>query len=129
MDQSGTMFTVGIDFSSTTGELLDPASIIGFDLQPEPPAGSIYAFNPQPEPPKLGDGLGIFMPLSGGTGAPASTQISLTIEVLDGSLAPLPLSLVAVGTPALSAWGRVVAALGLVGGFALAARRSSTSSR
>jgi len=129
MDQGGATFTLGIDFSSTTGELLDPASIVGFNPQPEPPGASIYGFNPQPEPPGLGDGLGIFMPLSGGTGAPGSTQISLTIEVLDGGLARLPLSLVGIATPAVGAWGHAIAILGLVAGFALAARRASATTR
>jgi hypothetical protein len=114
MDQAGTMFTLGIDFASTTGELLDPASIVGFNPQPEPPAGSIYAFKPQPEPPSPGDGLGIFIPLSGGVGAPGSTQISLTFEVLDGALAPLPLDLIAQAVPGLGGRWLVVFVIGLL---------------
>ncbi len=126
MDQSGTMFTLGIDFSSTTGELLDPASIVGFNPQPEPPAGGIYGFNPQPEPPKLGEGLGIFMPLSGGTGAPGSTQISLTIEVLDGSLTPLPLSLVGLAVPAMGKWALGTVLLCVMGTGLWNARRKAS---
>jgi hypothetical protein len=104
---SGTMFTLAIDISSTSGGLVDPATLVGFNPQPEPPAGSIYAFNPQPEPP-AGDPLAIFVPLTGGVGAPGATQISLTIEVLDDFGTALPLSQVApVGLPALGGFARI----------------------
>jgi hypothetical protein len=105
---SGTMFTLAIDISSTSGGLVDPATLVGFNPQPEPPAGSIYAFNPQPEPP-AGDPLAIFVPLTGGVGAPGGTQISLTIEVLDDMGASLPLAQISpVGLPALGGFAQVV---------------------
>jgi hypothetical protein len=105
---SGTMFTLAIAISSTSGELVDPGAIVGFNPQPEPPAGSIYAFNPQPEPP-AGDPLSIFIPLSGGAGAPGSTQISLTIEVLDQNEVALPVNHVPPkGLPALGGFAQVV---------------------
>jgi hypothetical protein len=78
---SGTMFTLAIDISSTSGGLVDPATLVGFNPQPEPPAG---------------DSLAIFIPLTGGVGAPGAIQISLSFEVLDEFGAPLPISEVAV---------------------------------
>jgi hypothetical protein len=115
MDRGGTMFILGIDFASTTGELLDPASIVGFNPRPEPPADSIYAFNPQPEPPAPGGGLGVFIPWSGDVGVPGSTQISLTLKILDDGLSQLPVNLVdvVVPVPALSDWGFPIA-VGLI---------------
>jgi hypothetical protein len=105
---SGTMFTLAIDISSTSGGLVDPATLVGFNPQPEPPAGSLYMFNPQPEPP-AGDPLAIFAPLTGGVGAPGSTQISLSVEILDENDTALPISRVAlVGLPALGGFAQVV---------------------
>ena len=110
MDQDGTMFTIGIDFASTTGEVLDPAALVGFNSQPEPPA--------------LGEGLGVFMPLSGGAGAPGSTQISLTLEILDGTLTPLPLEQVGIAVPALGAWAWVLTGLAVLTAAAPVRRRT-----
>jgi hypothetical protein len=108
MDQDGTMFTLGIDFASTSGELLDPDTILTFVPSPAPPDGSIYGFNPQPEPPAIGEALALFIRLGGGAGAAGSTQISLTIEVLDDNQISLPLFLVAQSVPAMSGLGQAV---------------------
>lgn len=38
------LFEIIFDISSSSGGLLDPASLVGFDPQPEPPAGFLGAF-------------------------------------------------------------------------------------
>jgi hypothetical protein len=108
MDENGTMFMLVIELSSTTGELLDPATVLGFNPQPEPPAGSIFAFNPQPEPPAIGDARSIFAPLTGGSGSPGGTQISLSLQILDDNDAALPLSLVSRSVPGVGWIGQLL---------------------
>ena len=120
MDQDGTMFTLAIDFESSTGDLLDPGAAVAFDPQPEPPAAGLYDFDPAFPAAAPGEGLGVFLPLTGGVGAPRSTAITLGIQILDDADVPLPLNLVAAKKlPALGPLGQAV----LIGGLVLVAVR------
>jgi hypothetical protein len=98
------MFTLEIAISSTTGEIIDPAAAVGFNPQPEPPASWRYAFDPAPANPA--HSVALFVPLTGGAGAPGSTQITYSFQVLDDFDTPLPISLVASALPALGGFAQ-----------------------
>lgn len=95
--QGGTMATLTIDITSSSGGLLDPLSVVGFNPQPEPPSPDLFAFSPPP----AGDSeaLGIQASLIGGSGPPSATQITLTLRLLDNASAPLPTAPIASVTP------------------------------
>jgi hypothetical protein len=125
IDDGVTMFTLEIAFSSTSGENLNPATIVAFNPQPEPPAASLYRFDPPPASPA--DSVAIFIPLSGGAGAPGETQISLQLQVLDDFAVALPLSLVSpVTLPALGGWAQAALGCLLAGALLWARRRPAT---
>ncbi|MGH0029937.1 MAG: hypothetical protein ACQGVC_09110 [Myxococcota bacterium] len=116
----GSMATLTIDISSSSGGFIDPLSVVGFNPQPEPPAASLYAFSSPP----TGDSeaLAIQAPLGGGSGPAGSTQISLRLQVLDGGMTPLPASRVhAVAVVPLA--GPLALGLLVTGLAAAAARR------
>lgn len=113
--QNGTMSTLTIDVTSSSGGLVDPLSVVGFNPQPEPPAGALFAFSPPPGGDS--EALSIQVPLTGGSGAPGGTQISLSLQVLDNALAPLPVSPIAELSivPTLGPLTLGLLALGLLG--------------
>ena len=117
-DDNGTMATLTIDVTSSSGGLLDPLSVVGFNPQPEPPAPKTYVFDPPPGGPS--EELAIQAPLSGGSGPAGGTQITLTLQILDDALAPLPTTPVPATTlPTIGALGVLV----LAGTLAFAGRR------
>ncbi len=84
----GTMTTLTIDIASSSGGLLDPLSVVGFNPQPEPPSPDLFLFDPPPTGPS--EAFTIPAALTGGSGPPGATQISLTLRMLDNAMAPLP---------------------------------------
>lgn len=84
----GTMATLTIDITSSSGGLLDPLSVVGFNPQPEPPSPDLFAFSPPPSGDS--EALAVQASLTGGSGPPGATQISLTLRLLDSAMAPLP---------------------------------------
>jgi hypothetical protein len=116
------MATLTIDVASSSGGLLDPLSIVGFNPQPEPPADYQYAFNPPA--PGASESLALSVQLTGGSGPIGGTQISLTLQVLDDALVPLPTVPVAAITnvPAIPPFGLGLLALGLCGAGLLSHR-------
>ena len=68
-DDGGTMATLTIDVASSSGGLLDPGSLVGFNPQPEPPAAGSWAFDPPPSGDS--ESVVIQVPLSEGAARPA----------------------------------------------------------
>ena len=118
--KDGAMSTLTIDVAASSGETVDPASVVAFNPQPEPPSPGQYAFDTTP----VGDteALAIQVPLIGGSGANGETQITLSLQLLDDSMTPLPISTVARRT-------NKVPALGVIGLFLLGAMLSIASGR
>lgn len=119
-ETGGTLATLTIDIASSSGGVLDPLNVVGFNPQPEPPSPDHYAFSPPPT--NDNESLAIQAPLTGGSGPAGATQISLTLGILDDVLAPLPVSVVptisttpAMGPAAIALLVGAIAVFGLLG--------------
>jgi hypothetical protein len=113
-DGMGQNFTLAVTLTSTGGEVIDPASLVGFNPQPEPPDPGIYGFNPQPEPPEPHT-FSVMMSLMGGNNPPGGSTISLELEILDDMAMPVSLELEAPEAPALGGFGLAGLVAGLAG--------------
>jgi hypothetical protein len=105
---NGVFHKVVVDVSSSSGHVINPGSLVGFNPQPEPPnPGDIVGFNPQPEPPEPGASVGFQfnMEAPGGAfagSAAADETITLAFQILDGSSAPIEFDQVAGASVPLS---------------------------
>jgi hypothetical protein len=106
---NGVFHKVVVDVSSSSGHVIDPGSLVGFNPQPEPPAVDlgILGFNPQPGPPAMGAALGFQFDMQAPGGAfagsaAADETITLAFQILDGSSFPIDLVQVSVANVPLS---------------------------
>ncbi|MEZ4334089.1 MAG: hypothetical protein R3F35_20255 [Myxococcota bacterium] len=110
----GSMRTLVIDVSASSGDVIDPASV-EFGNTSVPPEVTAYAFDPPP--PGEVESLGIQMALTGGAGSPGDTTITLTLRVVDEQMIAIPVETVAPAAgspvPGLGMTGLTTLAVGL----------------
>jgi hypothetical protein len=131
LHQGSDVYRVHFEAMSTTGEVLDPASIVGFNPQPEPPGKDLFGWTNPPDaspPQAFGAGFSLQAPMAmmaAPVPAAETEGVSLTIEILDPQGDPIPLAqaLVTSDIPALPPWAApALAALLLAAVLALARR-------
>lgn len=131
LHKGGDVYRLHFEVMSTSGETLDPASLVGFNPQPEPPSPSAFGWSHPPDP-IAPQGFGLTFDLQApmamsASPAPAVAQdVTLTFEVLDPFGDPIPLALVsssASAVPALSfPTALLLAGALLLGGVVFASR-------
>lgn len=124
LHQGGDVYRLHFEVTSPSGDTLDPASLVGFNPQPEPPGFGAFDWSSPPapvEPQSFGLTFELQAPMATSAApAPAVAEgVTLAFEILDPRGDPIPLSLVSPSAPIIPALPPA-AALILAGALLLA---------